>query len=701
MVKRIILSIAFITFIQFANANEGMWILPSIPDSIAKNMDELGYELKMRDLYNEKKSSLKDVVVSFSNGYTGVMISSDGMLLTNYTAIMPFIEQLDESSQYKEEGFWASSYTREIPLHHLSVSIVKTTENVTNRILANIPEFETQEKKQHLIDSISQLLIKEKQATTSYIVEFKASNKGTQFHLYTYEKFNDIRLVYAPPTSIALFGEEKDKRSTPKHNANFAVLRVYVSQENQPTPYDPYNKPYNTKQYAKISTRGYEMDDFVVTVGYPSFTNRQITSFALKEQVYAINQAELNVALVKDKVWEHAMRESNYVKNLYEKKYTQNNERLHYLIQLQESVKKQNIIAEKERTEKNFMQWSIKSDFNTMLKYEHVVPTLENKYTSRKQEMYYVHFLTESFVKLDILTVAYMLLTISPQNEREIYSEIAKFYERYDEQTEKKMLIAMLELYANEATNEFMPDIYTTINSKKYKGNIEQYVNDTFKKSFITNEVRFNKYLDKPSDKQFNNDPIILLSKSILKKRAEIARIAFADEKEIEHLTALLIEGYQRKNKENTLLADANYTLRMSYGTITTYSPSDGVFFGYISNFEGIIEKNNTRHAAYKIDKRLVDIYQSKHNKNEKPFAVSFLTSIDYTIDKMGAPVFDAEGNLIGILSDGNNETISNIYHYNERFQRTIALDIRYMLFILEHYAGAKRVIEKLNLVDE
>jgi hypothetical protein len=701
MTHKIFLTIALIGLVTFSKANEGMWILPSIPDSIVKTMDKLGYELKLRDLYNEKRSSLKDVVVSFSNGYSGAIISSDGLLITNYSTIMPFIERLQESSQYKEEGFWATSYTREIPIENLTISILKTTENVTSKVLSHIPEFETLERKQQLIDSISQLLIEEKQSKTTHLVELRATNKGTQFHLYTYERFNDIRLVYAPPANIALFGEEKDKNSTPKHNANFALLRVYVSQENEPSMYDPFNKPYNTKQFAKISSRGYEMDDFVVSLGFPSYTNRTISSFALNEQIYAIHEAELHVALVKDKVWEHAMRESNYVKNLYERKYTQNSDRLTYLIQLQEAIKKQNIIAEKERAEKSFLQWSLKSDFNTMLKYEHVVPSLEKLYTSRKQEIYHLHYLTESFVKLDLLTVAYMLQTITPENEREIYREIAKFYERYDEKTEKRMLIAMLELYANQATNQFMPDIYTTINSKKYKGNISLYVDDIFKKSFITNEVRFNKYLDKPTEKQLNNDPIIILSTSILRKRAEIARVAFVNNREIEHLTALLIEGLQRKNSESMLLSDANYTLRMSYGTITTFSPSDGVFFGFTSNFEGIIEKNNTRHAAYKIDKRLIDIYQSKHNKKERPFAVSFLTSIDYTTDKMGAPVFDTEGYLIGILSDGNNETISNIYHYNERFQRTIALDIRYVLFILEHYAGTKRVIETLTIIDE
>ena len=701
MIKRILIGLVFTSFFSTAFANEGMWILPSLPDSIVKKMDFLGYELKVRDMYSEKRNSLKDIVVYFSNGYSGTIVSSDGLLLTNYTTIQSFINNIPEANQYNEEGFLASSYTREIPIENLAISILKSTENVSNKIRSHIPQFGTLENKQAIIDSIAQVLIREKQTSTNYIVEFKASNKNTQFHLYTYERFNDIRLVYVPPVSVALFGEEKDKGSTPKHNANFALLRIYVSQENQPNTYSPFNKPYTTERYASISSNGYEMDDFVFSMGFPSMTNRHITSFALQEQMNTIQQAEMSIALVKDKTWESAMSESNYVKNIYEKKYTDNRERLHYLLQLQDAVKKQQIITEKQRIENNFLQWSRKADFNTMLKYEHVVPTLEKLYAERKEEMYHVHYLTQSFMKLDLFSVAYMLLTLSPQNEREIYAEIAKFYERYDEATERKMLITMLEQYANEANNRFMPSIYTTINSKKFKGDIAKYVDEVFKKSFITNELRFTKYLDKPSDKQFNNDPLILLCKSILEKRAEIARIAYANNTDIEHNTSLLVEGLQQKNALNTFKIDANYSLRMSFGTITTYSPSDGVFFGYTSNFEGIIEKYDTKHTAYKVDRRLIDVYQSKYNSNEKPFAVSFLTSIDYTIDKMGAPVFNAEGELIGLLSDGNNETISNLYQYNERFQRTIALDIRYVLFILEQYADANRIVEKLSIVDE
>ncbi len=702
MIKKLVAILFCISFLGTTHANEGMWILPELPDSIIKVMDKLGYELKVRDMYNERRNSLKDVVVSFTNGYSGVLISGDGLLLTNYHTVEQYINQSTDARTLQDEGFWATSYTREIPINNIAVSILKSTENVTKRILSLVPEFESMEVKQQIIDSISQVIIKEKQAKTTDLVELKSSNKNTQFHLYTYQRFNDVRLVYAPPANIALFGDELDKRSTPRHNANFAILRLYVSQDDKPEAYSAFNKPFTTKHYARISTMGYEMDDFVFSLGFPSNTNRLITSFALNEQLNTIHQAELNVALVKDKVWENAIRESNYVKNLYENRYTSNANRLKYLIDLQNAIKKQQIIAEKQKIEKSFTQWALKSDFNTMLKYEHVVSTLDKLYSSRRNELFHLHYLTEAFLKLDLLSVPYMLLTITPQNEREVYREIAKFYEKYDEQTEKKMLIAMLELYANQAQNQFMPDVFANIiNSKKYKGDIDKYVDDVFKNSFITNEIRFNKYLDKPNEKRFNNDPLIILTKSIVQKYAELARVVYANDREIEHNTTLLVEGLQRKSPRNPLLADANYTLRMSFGTIKTYSPSDGIFYGFTANFEGIIEKFNTRNAAYRIDKRLIDVYRSKYNTNEKPFPVSFLTSIDYTIDKMGAPVFDTEGYLIGILADGNKETISNIFHYNERYQRTIALDIRYVLFIIEHYANAKRLFDKMTIVDE
>ena len=253
MIKRILIGLVFTSFFSTAFANEGMWILPSLPDSIVKKMDFLGYELKVRDMYSEKRNSLKDIVVYFSNGYSGTIVSSDGLLLTNYTTIQSFINNIPEANQYNEEGFLASSYTREIPIENLAISILKSTENVSNKIRSHIPQFGTLENKQAIIDSIAQVLIREKQTSTNYIVEFKASNKNTQFHLYTYERFNDIRLVYVPPVSVALFGEEKDKGSTPKHNANFALFRIYVSQENQPNTYSPFNKPYTTETQRKAT----------------------------------------------------------------------------------------------------------------------------------------------------------------------------------------------------------------------------------------------------------------------------------------------------------------------------------------------------------------------------------------------------------------------------------------------------------------
>ncbi len=697
--KKNILAIICVLSFSIANANEGMWILPNIPDSVQNVMDNLGYELKIKDIYSETTPSLKDAVVSLSNGYSGVTVSKDGLFLTNYDCIYSFLK---DSNNYVEQGFLAASYGQEIPLKNLAVTFIRSTEDVTKKILSHISEFESPESQKQIIDSISNSLVIKKESETGYKAEIKATNKGNNYYLYTYERFSDIRLVYAPPMSIALFGKGKDEWKVPRHNANFAVLRIYSSQKNQPDFFEESNKPYKPKYFAQISTHGYEADDFVFSLGFPGKTDRQITSYELAEKIHTINRAEIESAQRRNEVWDKAIFESNYVRNRYEPRYLENKERLDYLIALQESVEKQSIIKQKQEEEQDFVMWITKTDFNTMLKYENIIPSLEKIYTNRQPYTYHLNYLNESLGKIGIINVGCMLLDITPQFEKDIYLEISKFYETYDEYTDKKMLIAMLQFYAEKANINYMPDIYDIIN-KKYKGNIEKYVNDIFEKSFLSQEIKFMKYLDKPTDKQFKNDPIIQLSKSINDKRNEFASVVYSYNKKIEKNNSLYIEGFQEKNPQKTLMPDANYTLRMSFGKIQTYSPSDGIFFGYASNFEGILEKVNTQQDAYKIDEKFKNTYLKTKKKNPKDdlFKISFMSTCDVPAEKMGGPVFNADGKLIGIMSDGNYEAISNIYQYNEKFQRTIALDINYILFILKKYANATRIVDKLMIVDE
>jgi len=697
-----------------SKADEGMWLLPLIEKLNIGKMTELGLKLSAEDIYSLNKACVKDAVIIFGGGCTGEIVSSQGLILTNHHCGYGSIQAHSSvEHDYLRDGFWAMSKEEELPNPTLSVTFLISIEDVTGQVLANVKEEMTEAERSTAINEARLNIEKKAGEGNNYRTQVGSFYGGNDFYLLIYERYNDVRLVGAPPSSIGKFGSDTDNWEWPRHTGDFSVFRVYSGPDGKPARYSKDNIPLKPKHYLPVSIKERNKGDFAMILGYPGRTNRYMTSFEINEQLQIVHPDRIKIRGIKQDIWMKDMQADQKVNIQYSAKYFGSSNYWKYSIGQKAGLERLNVKREKEELENQFNNWVVATS-ERKAKYGEALNMIKNSIEGRAEYYNTQQYINECLAGCELLrmnrlgTSLISALKIGDEKKTsdliaQIKNDVADLYKDYNPSTDNKSMKAMLRLYRSDIAAKFHPDFYVNVLDKKFKGNIDKFVDDMFARSIFANEAKLNAFLQNPSIKTLESDPVNLTSASFNVVRDEVTKESSKFDKDLTTGKRLWMAALMEMVPEKTLYPDANFSMRLSYGTVQDYDPRDGVTYKYFTTLQGVVEKYKPNDYEFDLPKRLIDLNNKKefgrYGSTKGYMPVCFLTTNDITGGNSGSPVMNGNGELMGLAFDGNWESMSGDIAYEPELQRTIVVDIRYVLWIMDVYAGAKNLVDEMTVV--
>ncbi len=716
MKKVLVLFLAiFISFSTILKADEGMWLLPLISKLNINQMNEMGCKLSAEDIYSINQSSLKDAVVIFGGYCTGELISDKGLILTNHHCGYPSIQKLSTvEHNYLKDGFWAKSTDEEIPVEGLFVTFLKRMDDVTDKVLVDVTDDMTEDARMQQVQKNIKTITDEASKDNDYIVRVQSFFENNQYFLVVYEKYTDIRFVGAPPSSIGKFGFDTDNWMWPRHTGDFSMFRVYGDKDGKPAKYSADNVPLKPKHHLPVSIKGVEMDDFAMTMGFPGSTERYLTSYGIKERMNIINDSRITPRGVKQDIWQKDMLADENINIQYASKFSSSSNYWKNSIGMNRGIKNLNVIEKKEALENRFTNW-VNSDNARKEKYGDILSELETTYADRAENFKALLYLNECLIRgTEIIAWGASSLDLADaleENDEDkikadvsrIESRIPEFYKNYSASTDHKVFAAMLKLYYEQIKNIYHPTFYNDIVLKKYKGDFEKYADYVFKKSIFTDQARLEEFLKDPKLKVLKKDPVYLAATSTKDITSTLSKELRKTRSTENRCNRLFIEGLMKMDTDKVFYPDANFTMRLSYGKVGNYEPKDAVIYKHYTTLKGIMEKEDPNNFEFNVPEKLKELYNNKdygqYAAEDGTMRVCFTTDNDITGGNSGSPVINANGELFGLAFDGNWEAMSGDIIFEPTIQKCINVDIRYVLFIIDKYAGATNLIEEMDIV--
>ena len=691
-------------------ADEGMWILKELNKQNLARMAELGFQLPVDKLYNENEPCVANAVVIFGGGCTGITVSEQGLIFTNHHCGFGAIQKLSSvEHDYLKNGFVSQSQSEELPVPGLSVRYLRETIDVSDRINSQIDKYQDEYQRLMAADSIGNAIcdsIGQNQFLAAQVVPFYNNNK---YYLVTYDVYRDVRMVFAPPSSIGKFGGDTDNWMWPRQTGDFSIFRVYANAENKPAEYDAANKPYHPKYVAEVSMQGYQDKDYAMTIGFPGSTDRYLCSWGVKQRIEDSNKPRIEVRGIKQALWSEAMQASDAVRIKYASKYAGSSNYWKNAIGMNRGLANLDVIARKQAEEKAFADWVAQSQ-DRVAKYGEVLSLLEKGYTSTSASRNALTYLSEAFANgAEIIRLARMVQSFdaekSTAEEKQVFLEdrIKAFFKDYEPTLDQKVLAAMLKIVRERVDEDRLPDIYTKID-KKYKGDYEKYAAYLFKKTSLLSEEKIAKIINDPKEyAKISKDPAVELSLSAMMALYSLEQEMSDAEFDIYRGERLYFAGLKEMNPDKALPSDANFTMRMSYGSIGGYRPYDAAWYNYYSTDRGVLEKEDPTSDEFYVQPEILDLFKKRDfgpYANEKgELQLCFLSNNDITGGNSGSPIFDKNARLIGLAFDGNWEAMSGDIAFEPELQRCIGVDIRYVLFMIDKWGKCPRLIDELKLV--
>ena len=691
--KKLLMLLALLSVSFTAIADEGMWLLPYIKKMNSKDLKKHGCKISAEDIYSAEKSSLKDAIVVFGGGCTGEIVSPNGLLFTNHHCGYSAIQKLSSvEHDYLKDGFWAMNNAEELPAEGLSVKFVRHIFDVTAEMMGNIPSTASQEEYMDIVDQNKKALIKAlEEKHPGLLVTIPSFFGGNQFFAFIYEVYPDVRLVGTPPSSIGKFGGDTDNWMWPRHTGDFSVFRVYAGKDNRPAEYSEENVPYKAEKWLDISLDGIEEGDFGMIMGFPGSTERYKTSYEIDYMLEVENPQRIYIRGERQAILRKHMDADQAVRIKYDAKFAGSANYWKNSIGMSRGIEKLNVRDKKATQEAEFQVWA---NANTLPeeRYVNALRLIAESQSEAKEESATLQYLSEAFFQSVELTQT-MLGRFNPE----------QFYKDYDEATDRDVAKRMFVIYREN--NKRLPSIYKKID-EVFGGNRDAYVDWLYDNSQLTNYEKFQAIaaLDAEArEAAFNNDPVYELAVSLFELYNELAPIvAVADDKFAEGHRKY-IDGLMKMQPEKAWASDANFTIRLTYGNVLPYSPRDGVVYKHYTTIEGVMAKEDpTNPVEFTVPERLKELYRTKdygrYADEDGQLPVAFLVNCDITGGNSGSPVMNAEGELIGLAFDGNWEAMSGDVAFEPELQRTIAVDIRYVLFVIEKYGNAKWLVDELTI---
>ncbi|WP_298647074.1 S46 family peptidase [uncultured Proteiniphilum sp.] len=708
--KKLGLVVAIFLAALTAKADEGMWLLKELNSESIARMKELGFTFPVDQLYDESKSSLKDAVVIFGGGCTGVAVSGQGLILTNHHCGYGAIQKLSAvEHDYLKDGFAAKYQSDELPADGLTVSFLRSMTDVTDQIIPHVPSVLSEIQRERAIDSLSTALIAEYEEdpfTHARIVPFYSRNK---YYVVLYDEFRDVRLVTAPPSSVGKFGGDTDNWMWPRHTGDFSVFRVYADKDNRPANYSSENEPYKPKYVMPVSLEGVTDGDYAMTVGYPGSTQRYMSSWGIRQRMESENKPRIEVRGAKQDIWWDAMTQNDTIRIKYANKYAGSSNYWKNSMGMNEALTNLAVLPEKEKLEARLAEW-IDSNPVRQTRYGNTLATLEEAYSGSGDLALYTTYFLETFNNgIELIRFANTILQFDSDGTEEdkqdfINDRFIESYKNYEPALDRKVLPILMKLYAERVPKQYHPDIYQKV-EEEFGGDYEQYADWLFANSRFTSLEELLGLLKTADTQTLTQDPAMELALSTADMGYELSgQMMPAYEKmlrgEREFMAALM-----EMDADKTFYPDANFTQRMSYGTVSGYQPRDAVWYDYYTTSKGILEKQKPGDPEFNVQEYILDSIRSgdfdRYADPEGVMRVNVLSNNDITGGNSGSPVLNGNAELIGLAFDGNWESLSGDILFEPEMQRVISVDIRYVLYIIDKVMGASHIIEELKIAEK
>ncbi len=708
----------------FVKADEGMWLPMLLGEATYKNMVECGIRLTPEQIYNANNSSLKDAIVALGGGFcTGEIISDQGLLMTNHHCGFGTIQANSTTEHdYLTDGFWAMTKEQEIAAD-FGVWFLNNISDVTDKVLKGLKDNMSEQQRDSLIRSNSNALkksAKEGRNKEDFAVQVKSFYYGNLYYMFTYDIYNDVRLVGAPPSSIGKFGGDTDNWMWPRHTGDFTMFRVYADKENNPSSYNENNQPLKPKHSLPVSIAGVKDGDYAMIMGYPGSTNRFLTSWGVKEAVEIEQPARVKIRRVKLDIMDEQMSKSQKVRIQYASKYARVSNYWKYFIGQSEQLVNNKVADKKQNIESSFTAWYQKNKLEK--EYGQALNLIQNATESSSKYIIPKVYFQEAVVGSEL--ILFMYRNLGPRTplynalktgegvskaKEALLQKAESYFKDYNATIDENTLASILSLYSNDVSKEFQPELLISLN-EKYKGNFKKFASNYFSKTPFKSYKLFKEWInnDKLSTKAIEKDVVFqLMNQFLAVYRTKVMLPKSSFDSDYNKGMRLFVDALQKMGMNKA--SDANSTMRFTFGNVLPYDPADAVHYDFFTTLEGVMQKevltDDKNHEFY-VPQKLKDLYEAKDygpyaRKEDGKLPVGFLSNNDITGGNSGSPVINAYGELIGTAFDGNWEAMSGDIYFEPNIQRTISVDIRYALFIIDKYAGAKHLIDEMNVVSE
>lgn len=705
-----------VMFSRWAVADEGMWLPSLIYKLNISDMQKAGLELSAEDIYSINNSSLKDAVVALDRGScTAELVSKDGLLLTNHHC--GFDEIQSHSSvehDYLRDGFWAMSRGEELPNPGKTVTFLISVEDVTSQVLADVTDKMDADERNRIMRKVSSELERKAKGDTHYETYVRSFFESNKYYLFVVETFKDIRLVGAPPQALGKFGGDTDNWMWPRHTNDFSMFRVYCGPDGKPADYADENIPYQPKHFLPVSLKGIEKGDFAMVLGYPGRTNRYETSFGVKNTMEITNETRIVVREKLLDIWSEYMSTSQKSRIQYASKHAGSSNYYKYSIGQNQGLTNLNVIGKKQEIESTFTTW-VNADASRTEKYGKALSMIEESFKNKETDMAKA-YMQEAFLRgPEIFTFAnrsqsLLDLLEKPEENKEKIERITSsmknsmdnYFKDYDAATDQKVVGTLLKLYADKNAARYYPDFYNII-QKKYKGDFAKYAEKLFQNTVFDSKEELTAFLENPSLKVLKKDMALIAATDIFSKYREITGMGDESQKIRNEGERLFVAGLMEMQPDRVFYPDANSTMRLTYGKVDDYEPRDGVTYNYYTTVKGYLEKGIAGDDEFNVPERmkklLMDEDYGQYADKDGSLRACFITNNDITGGNSGSPVINARGELIGIAFDGNWEAMSGDLAFEPDLQRCINVDIRFVLWVIDVYAGATHLIDEMEIV--
>jgi hypothetical protein len=713
-----LLALAAVVTSFAAQAQEGMWLLDKLKTINEADMQRMGLKLTADEIYSINGSSLKDAVVRLGGGFcSGEMVSPEGLFLTNHHCGYSAIQSLSSvEHDYLTDGFWAMTRADELPAG-FSVSFLQRIEDVTAQVMAELTPDMDEETRSQKVMEVGQRLRAAAPKGNGLSADFKVMYEGSEFYLYHYKTYRDVRLVGTPPNAIGKFGGDTDNWMWPRHTGDFALFRVYTGPDGEPADPAPENIPYKPAHYFPVSLQGVEEGDIAMVMGYPGSTDRYLSSHGVKLALDISQPSTVKLRRARLDVFDRHMDADAKVRIQYAAKHAQVSNYWKYFIGQQRGLKRLKVYDKKHQQEQELMAW-VNADPQRKARYGSFLQELEEGYHERTKFEQAATYMQEGAFGSEMVIMGFRSLGLLNQLRKDpkdaaavkaavdqVRAQADRFFKDYHAPIDEEVTAAMFRMLMSDVEADLLPDVFANTIRKKYKGNVEAWARAVFSTSMLVDRKKLDAFLANPTLKAMEKDLGVQVAESCINHYRNVLGPAMgASDVRIEKGYRLMVAAMREKDPQRMWYPNANSTMRLSYGTVGSYRPADGAFYNYYTTHRGILEKEDPTHDEFIVPARQKELLLAKdfgrYADANGDLVLCFISANDITGGNSGSPVLNGNGELIGIAFDGNWEAMSGDIAFEPELQRMISVDIRYVLWTIDKFAGARHLVDEMTVIE-